>query len=78
MYVLTDKQEKFLYLMKEQNWLHLTGLGMDIHPTIGIKIHRVLDEGKYYEEDRGWLTELTNDWMEWKKKLKNYKLWQMK
>lgn len=64
MYILSDKQEEFLNILKQQSMLYL---GMDIHPTIVIKIHRVLNRGKYSEEDRSWLTELTKDWMEWKK-----------
>jgi hypothetical protein len=67
MYILTDKQKEFLYLMKEQNRLHVVGLGMYIHPTIGINIHSVLDEGKYSDEDREWLNELREDWKDYLK-----------
>lgn len=48
--------------MKEQNLLYL---GMDIHPTMFIKLLRVLDEGKYFDEDREWLNELREDWKEY-------------
>lgn len=61
---LTDKQKEFLYLMKEQNLLYL---GMYIRPTIGINIHSVLDEGKYFDEDREWLNELREDWKDYLK-----------
>jgi hypothetical protein len=61
---LTDKQKKFLYQMKEQNLLYL---GMDIHITMFIKLLRVLDEGKYSDEDREWLNELRESWKEYLK-----------
>ena len=59
---LTDKQRKFLTIVQQQSRLYL---GMDIHPTITMKLDRVLSKREYSDEDREWLNRLREDWKEY-------------
>lgn len=62
---LTKKQREFLTTVQQQSRLYLGG--MDIHPTITMKLYRVLSKGEYMDEDRDWLNELRKDWKEYLK-----------